>query len=103
MIVLIQLCVATFLALYSFAVSAGDDRDVDDFAKYEQAWQQIDRPQVDYTIQPERIARLAHDAVVRADHFSNTVLIASIALFGFCCIQLWAIAKLPKTPMPTTR
>jgi hypothetical protein len=82
MMVLIQLYIAAFLALYSFAVSAGKDRDVNGFARYEQTWQQIDRPQVDYTLQPERIARLAHDAVVRADHFSHTALIESIALFG---------------------
>jgi hypothetical protein len=95
---LVQLCGAVILVVYSFASSTADDRDVDDFARYHQAWQKIDRPQVDYTIQPERISTLAHDAILQSSHFSNTVLVASLVMIALSFTQLFLVASLPKSP-----
>ena len=98
-IALVQMCIAAFLAVYSFGISTAEGRDKDDFSKCEQEWKKTEEPKIDYMFQPSRISRKAYKIAESAEQFSTTVFVASIVLFVSGFIQFLGIQKPSKPPI----
>ena len=103
---MIQLCMAVFLGVYSLGIGLAETRTEDSFARHKQelqkASEQAKTLEAQLALSPAMFADEGYNSAVSDEHFSTTVFIASIVLFGFSCIQLWAIGKLSKPTLPNT-
>jgi hypothetical protein len=96
-IIVLQLCAAVVLGLYSLGISMAATRSEDNFTRYKQelqnATQQAKTLEAQLSLSPAQFAGEGYDSAVSCEHFSTTICVASIVLFFAGLIQLWAIRK----------
>jgi hypothetical protein len=96
-IVVIQLCAAAVLGVYSLGISTAATRSEDNFARHKRelqdAKQQAKTLEAQSALSPANFADEGYNDAVSTEYFSTTIFVASIILFLSGLVQLWAIQK----------